>query len=241
MILSRDGLPIAATKNLARADAERLAALAAGMHSLASGAGQQLGIGEVRQTIIELEQALLFVSSAGHGGCLAVLCPVDANAGQVAYEMAMLVKRAGPYLEARPRFPSAQVRWTELAMGADSKWVGRDSGPVVRPYALTGGRTEPVDGAVLDLIAVIVDMGLGGAPDDPPRLSPEHRRLLGLCRRPATVADVASDIGLPVGVVRVLLADLIQQRRIKVLPERPADEQPSTELLREVLHGLRSL
>jgi predicted regulator of Ras-like GTPase activity (Roadblock/LC7/MglB family) len=109
VFLSRDGLPIAATKDLRREDAERLSALAAGVQSLASGAGQHFGVGQVRQTIIELEQALLFVSSAGHGSCLAVLCPVDANAGQVAYEMAMLVKRAGPHLEARPRFPSAQV------------------------------------------------------------------------------------------------------------------------------------
>jgi len=109
VFLSRDGLPIAATKDLRREDAERLSALAAGVQSLASGDGQHFRVGQVRQTIIELEQALLFVSSAGHGSCLAVLCPVDANAGQVAYEMAMLVKRAGPHLEARPRFPSAQV------------------------------------------------------------------------------------------------------------------------------------
>jgi Protein of unknown function (DUF742) len=125
-------------------------------------------------------------------------------------------------------------------MGADNKWVGRDSGPVVRPYALTGGRTEPVDGEVLDLIAVIVDTGQGDAPGDPLNLSPEHRRLLSLCQRPATVADVASDTGLPVGVVRVLLADLIQPGRLKVLPQRPAGEQPSTDFLREVLHGLRA-
>ena len=72
-------------------------------------------------------------------------------------------------------------------------------------------------------------------------LSPEHRRILKLCQRPATVADVASDTGLPVGVIRVLLADLIQQGRIKVLPGRPAGQQPSAQLLREVLHGLRAL
>ncbi len=44
-------------------------------------------------------------------------------------------------------------------MGAGGKWVDRDSDPVVRPYALTGGRTEPADGEVLDLIAIIVDAG----------------------------------------------------------------------------------
>jgi len=79
------------------------------VQSLASGAGQHFGVGQVRQTIIELEQALLFVTAAGHGSCLAVLCPAYADAGLVAYEMAMLVKRAGPHLAARPRFPASQI------------------------------------------------------------------------------------------------------------------------------------
>ncbi len=105
VILSRDGLAIASSAGLSREDAEHLAALAAGLQSLARGAGERYGAGEVRQCIIELEQALLFVTSAGHGSCLAVLCPADADAGLVAYEMAMLVKRAGPHLAARPRFP----------------------------------------------------------------------------------------------------------------------------------------
>ena len=125
-------------------------------------------------------------------------------------------------------------------MGVGGKWVDRDSDPVVRPYALTGGRTEPADGEVLDLIAVIVDTGLA-EPAAQLALSPEHRQILKLCQRQATVADVASDTGLPVGVIRVLLADLIQQRRIRVLPGHPANQQPSAQLLREVLHGLRAL
>lgn len=53
--------------------------------------------------------SLLFVTAPGHGSCLAVLCPADADAGLVAYEMAMLVKRAGPHLAARPRFPASQI------------------------------------------------------------------------------------------------------------------------------------
>jgi Protein of unknown function (DUF742) len=126
-------------------------------------------------------------------------------------------------------------------MGAEGKWVDRNAGPVVRPYAVTGGRTEPADGEVLDLITIIVDAGRGSVDADPIDFSPEHRRIVSLCRRPATVADVASDTALPLGVVRVLLADLIQSGRIKVLPQRPAGQQPSTDLLREVLHGLRAL
>ena len=126
-------------------------------------------------------------------------------------------------------------------MGAGGKWVDRDSDPVVRPYALTGGRTEPADGEVLDLIAIIVDSGRPADPADQLQLNPEHRRILKLCQRPATVADVASDTGLPVGVIRVLLADLIQRKRIKVLPGRQPGEKASAQLLREVLHGLRAL
>lgn len=106
VILSRDGLVVAASGDLNREDAEHLSALAAGLQSLARGAGEYYGVGAVRQSIIELEQALLFVTAAGQGSCLAVLCPADADAGVVAYEMAMLVKRAGPHLVAGPRFPA---------------------------------------------------------------------------------------------------------------------------------------
>jgi hypothetical protein len=125
-------------------------------------------------------------------------------------------------------------------MPGGDKWVDRNAGPVVRPYALTGGRTEPTSGTVLDLIAVIVATTWVQGSDDL-SLTPEHRRILGLCRTPATVADVASATGLPVGVVRILLADLILQGRITVIAARPAGEQPSTALLKEVLHGLRAL
>ena len=106
VILSKDGLVVAASTRLARDDAERMSALAAGVQSLATGAGQQFGVGAVRQIVIELEQALLFITAAGHGSCLAVLCPADADAGLLAYEMALLVKRAGPHRAARPGFPA---------------------------------------------------------------------------------------------------------------------------------------
>ena len=78
-------------------------------------------------------------------------------------------------------------------------------------------------------------------PDDSLGLSPEHRRILGLCRGPATVADVASTTALPLGVVRVLIADLMGQGRITVLAARPVGEEPSTAMLKEVLNGLRAL
>ena len=124
-------------------------------------------------------------------------------------------------------------------MPVGSNWVDQDAGPVVRPYALTGGRTQPVTGAILDLIAVVV--AAARVDGDELRLSPEHRRILGLCRAPATVADVASATSLPVGVVRVLLADLIPQGQIKVMAQRQVAAQPRADPLEEVLHALRCL
>ncbi|HEY2444103.1 MAG TPA: roadblock/LC7 domain-containing protein [Streptosporangiaceae bacterium] len=109
VILSRDGLTVASSKSLSREDAEHLSALAAGVQSLATGAGAHFGGGGVQQIIIELERAFLFVTAAGHGSCLAVLCSAQADPALIAYEMAMLVKRAGPHLAAHPRFPAVHI------------------------------------------------------------------------------------------------------------------------------------
>jgi hypothetical protein len=122
----------------------------------------------------------------------------------------------------------------------DDKWADRDSGPVVRPYALTGGRTEPATGEILDLITIVVAAPRGARDNGLTGPSPEYRKILRLCRRPATVADVASDTRLPLGVVRVLLADLLVEGRLTVVPQL-AGERPSAGLLEEVLHGLRAL
>jgi hypothetical protein len=121
------------------------------------------------------------------------------------------------------------------------KWRRRDSGPVVRPYAVTGGRTQPADGEVLDLLALVVATGRPAATDDPARLSPEHRRILGLCEQQVTVADLAADTALPIGVVRVLLGDLILQGAITVVRQRPAGQRTSNDVLQEILNGLRAL
>ncbi|MBO0802888.1 MAG: roadblock/LC7 domain-containing protein [Nocardiopsaceae bacterium] len=103
VILSRDGLLIAASNDLPREDAEHLSAVASAIQSLAAGTGDRFAAGAVRQTVVELEHGILFVMAAGDGSCLAALCPPDADAGTVAYEMAMLAKRARPHLVAEPR------------------------------------------------------------------------------------------------------------------------------------------
>ncbi len=98
VILSRDGLAIGASAGLTRDDAEHLAAVSAGFQSLARGFGQHFSCGSPRQTIVELESAYLFVTAAGEGSCLAVLAGTGADAGLIAYEMALLVKRVGQHI-----------------------------------------------------------------------------------------------------------------------------------------------
>ncbi|MET9343925.1 MULTISPECIES: roadblock/LC7 domain-containing protein [unclassified Nonomuraea] len=105
VILSTDGLAVGYSKGLSREDAEHLSAVAAGFQSLARGAGRHFGGGDVRQTIVEMEAAFLFVTAAGQGTCLAVLANADADVGHIAYEMAMLVKRVGQHLSTNPRVP----------------------------------------------------------------------------------------------------------------------------------------
>ncbi|MCW2898950.1 MAG: Roadblock/LC7 family protein [Streptosporangiaceae bacterium] len=106
-VLSSDGLRIASSGGLGREDAEHLAAVAASFQSLARGAGRQFGGGSVRQTIVEMDTAFLFVTAAGQGACLAVLADVEADVGVIAYEMAMLVTRVGKHLSASPRSAAA--------------------------------------------------------------------------------------------------------------------------------------
>ena len=109
LILSRDGLVVAASRGLSPEDSEHLSALAAGLQSLARRAGQHFRTGQVRQTIIEMDSAFLFVMAAGRGTCLAVLTGADANVGLIAYEMAMLVRRMGKYLATQARVPDQEI------------------------------------------------------------------------------------------------------------------------------------
>ena len=103
LILTRDGLATGASANLGREDAEQLAAISAAFHSLARGAVRQLGAEKVRQVIVEMDTAFLFITAAGQGTCLAVVSPAGADIGLIAFEMAMLVQRVGEHLSVSPR------------------------------------------------------------------------------------------------------------------------------------------
>jgi len=77
---------------------------------------------------------------------------------------------------------------------------------------------------------------------DPGTLGPEHVSVLQLARSPTTVVDIASDVDLPLGVVRILLADLRELGLVAIRAPVPTKaQQVDTNTLREVLHGLRGL
>jgi len=120
----------------------------------------------------------------------------------------------------------------------EDHWLDEEAGPVVRPYVLTRGRTRPA-GEVLDLIALVT--AVRGVEVDRVGLDPEHLALLSMCRLPASVADLAADLDLPLGVVQVLLADLRSLKLIAVHHPTPPAQLPDMQILREVADGLRRL
>jgi hypothetical protein len=122
--------------------------------------------------------------------------------------------------------------------GFGDRWFDREAGPVVRPYALTKGRTLPSGGASFGLIDVVV--ATNERPSASFRPGPEHRRILYRCRRPTPIVDLTSEIDLPLGVVRVLLGDLTSEGMLRVLSSQ-RQQVTDQRLLRMVLDGLESL
>lgn len=114
IVLSADGLLLGRSRGLSADDGEHLSAVASAFQSLARGTGRHFRGGAVRQTVVEMEHAYLFVTAAGEGACLAVLASEEADVGLVAYEMNIRVKRVGQFLTAAPRFPES----TTVAGGA---------------------------------------------------------------------------------------------------------------------------
>ena len=117
------------------------------------------------------------------------------------------------------------------------RWFDQEAGPVVRLYALTKGRARP-SGPVLD----VVDVVAAASPADSHLqwLPPEHRLLIELCAGPIAVAELASETGLPLGIVQVLLSDLHRQGLVKVVkPTRGSAVDEN--VLKSVLEGLRAL
>lgn len=120
----------------------------------------------------------------------------------------------------------------------DAGWTDDDPGPVVRPYAMTSGRTRPAKGT-FDLVSIIV--ATRPVSMLRPGHSPEQVAIIRMSQRPIAVAEVSAHLDLPISVVRVILGDLLHSEMIMVRQPQPADVQFSDETLEAMLNGLRSL
>ncbi|MFE4512858.1 DUF742 domain-containing protein [Kitasatospora sp. NPDC056783] len=124
------------------------------------------------------------------------------------------------------------------AAAEEGSFYDKDAGHLVRPYAITNGRTGPVrDGFALITLVVTADPHA-----DTGRLAPEPAAILGLCReRPLAVAEIAAALDLPVSVVRVLLDDLAEAGLILTRAPVPLADAPDASLIQAVIEGVRRL
>ncbi|MGF7236975.1 MAG: DUF742 domain-containing protein [Frankia sp.] len=123
-------------------------------------------------------------------------------------------------------------------MSSEDEWLDEEAGPVVRPYAVTGGRTRSSNNT-LELVALLRTTERGfslvGA------LEPEQHSIAMLCRRVQSIAEVSARLQLPIGVTRVLVGDMIEAGLVSVhRPDRPT-QRPATALMERVLNGLQTL
>ncbi|WP_150239842.1 DUF742 domain-containing protein [Nocardiopsis quinghaiensis] len=107
---------------------------------------------------------------------------------------------------------------------------------LIRPYSLTGGRTRPSrsDFSVTSQVVAVPSVSQE-------RMDPEVELILSLCARPVSMAEVASRSGLPLGVVRILLADLLDQGYVTVRTSDWERRRPDAGTLRSVLERIRQL
>ena len=109
ILVSADGLLMAASASIPDDRAEQVAAVSSGLASLAVGAARLFEGGAILQTVVEMEHGFLLLMSVGDGSHLAVLTQNSADIGQVGYEMALLVDRVGRMIQARARVPLGGV------------------------------------------------------------------------------------------------------------------------------------
>jgi hypothetical protein len=112
-----------------------------------------------------------------------------------------------------------------------------ESSALVRPYAVTGGRTKPR--YQLQIEAMVAASHYEAR--DLSVLSPECQAILGFCRDWRSVAEISAVLRMPLGVARVLIADMAMEGLVRVHQIDHAQGRPDINLLERVLSGLRKL
>ncbi|MGH3321712.1 MAG: DUF742 domain-containing protein [Streptosporangiaceae bacterium] len=114
---------------------------------------------------------------------------------------------------------------------------GGESGFLVRPYAVTAGRTRARHAFAIEALVSTTAYGERDLTDK----TPEFRAICGLCRELRSVAEIAAHLKVPLGVARVLVGDLADEGLVQVHQPEGAEGRPDRALLERVLSGLRKL
>jgi uncharacterized protein DUF742 len=120
----------------------------------------------------------------------------------------------------------------------DDRWMDDAAGPVVRPYAITGGRTQAAE-STLELVAMVATTERGLVMMD--HIDGEHREIVRRCRQPLSIAELSAHLNIPLGVGRVLVSDLLEQGLVVVRRPAPRHRMSDEALLEKVMNGLRQL
>ncbi|AXI79570.1 DUF742 domain-containing protein [Peterkaempfera bronchialis] len=116
---------------------------------------------------------------------------------------------------------------------------GHDDEPLIRPFAMTGGRTRPRYELAIEAL-----VSSTASPERIGTLLPEHQRICTLCTEIKSVAEVSALLSMPLGVARILVADLAEAGLVAIHQPAAGGEsggQPDVTLLERVLSGLRKL
>jgi hypothetical protein len=114
-------------------------------------------------------------------------------------------------------------------------WFDDDAGPLVRPYAVTRGRTRS-QRPELEMITLVVALQPADHPEVS-RLDPEHVGIMTRCQRPTSIAEISAGLRLPLSVVKILISDLIDR---KLVIFRTA-VTPDLHVIQAVINGIRRL
>jgi hypothetical protein len=108
---------------------------------------------------------------------------------------------------------------------------------LVRPYTVTGGRTQPRYQLAIEALVTATVL----EPRDLSVLAPECQAILQFCRDWRSVAEVSAVLRLPLGVARILIADMGADGLVRIHQRDDSEGRPDLHLLERVLSGLRKI
>jgi hypothetical protein len=114
-------------------------------------------------------------------------------------------------------------------------WYDDKAGPMVRPYAVTRGRTRS-NRPDLNMITLVI-----ARYSDTGGLDYEYAEVLRLCNQPLSVAEIGAKLNMPLAVAKILIGDLIEQGYLLFQAPPTAVDEPNMDILQAVLDGIRRL